>query len=83
MFIRIKILIFTIFFITPSFSVELSITDYMKHKNTIRYDHYLYGLESGLDWANDYIFQKNNTQIFCKPNEFELSSDQLRKFIDE
>ena len=82
MFVRLNILVFTVFFITPSFSAELSVEDYIEHKNSVRYDHYLYGLESGLDWANDYIFQKNNTQIFCKPNDLELSSVQLRKFID-
>ncbi len=29
MFIRLNILVFTIFFITPSFSAELSVEDYM------------------------------------------------------
>ena len=83
MFARLNILILTIFFITPAFSSALTIADYIKHKNSSKYDHYLYGLESGLDWANDYIFQKNNTLIFCKPSELELSADQLRKFIDK
>ena len=83
MFSRLNILILTIFFVTPAFPSVLTIADYTKHKNSSKYDHYLYGLESGLDWANDYIFQKNNTLIFCKPNELELSANQLRKFIDK
>ena len=46
-----------------------------------KYDSYLYGLESGLDWANEFTYRKHNYEIFCKPNDFELSASNLKSLI--
>ena len=46
------------------------------------YDSYIYGLESGLEWASEYYFRKHQIELFCKPNGIKLPSSRLREIID-
>ena len=58
-----------------------SIDEYMKDTSGI-YDSYIYGLESGLEWASEYYFRKHQIELFCKPNGVKLPSSRLREIID-
>ena len=58
-----------------------SIEEY-KSDTTGVYDSYIYGLESGLEWASEYYFRKYEIEIFCKPNGISLPASRLREIID-
>jgi len=58
-----------------------STKSFLEHIDSDKYDSYLYGLESGLDWANEFTYRKHNYEIFCKPNDFELSASNLKSLI--
>ena len=45
------------------------------------YDGYVYGLESGLEWASEYYYRKHNIELFCKPSDIELPASRLREMI--
>ena len=66
-----------------SFADVPSVIDYQNKEEPTQYDLYIYGLASGLDWANELMFSKHSIDIYCKPRELDLSSKQLRKMIDE
>ncbi len=59
-----------------------SIDEYMKDKSGI-YDSYIYGLESGLEWASEFYFRKHEIELFCKPSGIKLPSTRLREIIDK
>ncbi len=46
------------------------------------YDSYIYGLESGLEWASEFYFRKHQIELFCKPNGIKLPSSRLREIIN-
>jgi len=46
------------------------------------YDSYIYGLESGLEWASEYYYRKHEIELFCKPNDIKLPSSRLREIIN-
>ena len=58
-----------------------STKSFLDHIDSDKYNSYLYGLESGLDWANEFTYRKHNYEIFCKPNDFELSANNLKSLI--
>ena len=58
-----------------------SIDEYMNDNSGI-YDSYIYGLESGLEWASEYYYRKHRIELFCKPNGIKLPSSRLREIID-
>ena len=58
-----------------------SIDEYNNDNSGI-YDSYIYGLESGLEWASEYYFRKHQIELFCKPSGIELPSSRLREIID-
>ena len=60
---------------TPSFD------EYNNDKSGM-YDSYIYGLESGLEWASEYYYRKHQIELFCKPNGIKLPSSRLREIID-
>ena len=60
-----------------------STKSFLEYIDSDKYDSYLYGLESGLDWANEFTYRKYNYEIFCKPNDFELSASNLKSLIIE
>ena len=45
------------------------------------HDSYLFGLESGLEWASEYYYRKHNIQLYCKPGNVQLPADKLREMI--
>ena len=63
------------------FSSQPSTRIFLDNIKNNSYDSYLYGLESGLDWANEFTYRKHNYEIFCKPNDFELSASNLKSLI--
>jgi len=58
-----------------------SIKEYMNDTSGI-YDSYIYGVESGLEWASEYYFRKYQIELFCKPNGIKLPSSRLREIIN-
>ena len=63
------------------FSSQPSTRIFLDNIKNNSYDSYLYGLESGLDCANEFTYRKHNYEIFCKPNDFELSANNLKSLI--
>ena len=54
-----------------------STKSFLDHIDSDKYDIYLYGLEAGLDWANEFTYRKHNYEIFCKPsNIVQAQNDQ-------
>ena len=49
--------------------------------NPESYDSYLFGLESGLEWATEYYYRKHNIQMYCKPGNVQLPAEMLREMI--
>jgi len=45
------------------------------------YDSYVFGLESGLEWASEYYYRKHNIELYCKPGNVQLPAEMLRKMI--
>ena len=78
-----KIVIILLFFSNPAYSGIPTIEEYQDNQDIDAHDTYIYGLERGLDWANEYMFQKHSIEIYCKPSDLSLSSKQLRKIIDK
>jgi len=58
-----------------------SIDEYNNDNSGI-YDSYIYGIESGLEWASEYYFRKHQIELFCKPSGIKLPSSRLREIID-
>ena len=49
--------------------------------NPESYDSYVFGLESGLEWASEYYYRKHNIELYCKPGNVQLPAEMLRKMI--
>ena len=49
--------------------------------NPKSYDSYVYGLESGLEWASENYFRKHNIELYCKPSNVQLPAEMLRGMI--
>ena len=49
--------------------------------NPESYDSYVFGLESGLEWASEYYFRKHNIELYCKPGNVQLPVEMLREMI--
>ncbi len=77
------LLLFVLFFSVHAFSnlKTPSMEEYKKDTSGV-YDSYLYGLESGLEWASEYYFRKYEIEIFCKPSGIKLPASRLRQIID-
>ncbi len=80
-----KLLILSVLLISSniSYASPPSVEDYQKHDKNELHDMYIYGLESGLEWAQEHIYTKNSIEIFCKPGDLALSSSQLRSLINK
>ena len=78
-----NIAIILLFFSSYTYSGPPTIEEYQDNQDTGVHDTYIYGLERGLEWANEYMFQKHSIEIYCKPSDLSLSSKQLRKIIDK
>tara|TARA_B100001059_G_C17537827_1_gene428860 strand:+ start:191 stop:556 length:366 start_codon:yes stop_codon:yes gene_type:complete len=59
-----------------------TIKEYMSDNSGI-YDSYIYGLESGLEWASEYYFRKHEVELYCKPGNIKLPASELRKIINK
>jgi len=59
-----------------------SVDEYMNDTSG-KYDSYIYGVESGLEWASEYYYRKHQIEIFCKPNGITLPSSRLREIINK
>ena len=59
-----------------------TIKDYLNADDN-KYDSYIYGLESGLEWASEYYFRKHQIEIFCKPGNVKLPASKLREMINK
>ena len=66
-----------------AYSEVPTIQDYQNKNDPKAYELYIYGLESGLEWANEHAFQKYSIEIFCKPRDLSLSLKQLNKIISQ
>ena len=49
--------------------------------NPESYDSYVFGLESGLEWASEYYYRKHNIELYCKPGNVQLPAEMLREMI--
>ena len=81
----IKLLTLSVLLITTSTSYGSppSVDDYLKQDKNELHDMYIYGLESGLEWAQEHFYTKNSIEFFCKPGDLVLSSSQLRSLINK
>ncbi|MBK47158.1 MAG: hypothetical protein CMD82_04895 [Gammaproteobacteria bacterium] len=68
---------------STSESSQPSTKKFLEEIDSKKYDTYVYGLESGLDWANELLFREHGIEIFCKPNDLEISATLLKKFLKE
>lgn len=59
-----------------------TIKEYMSDDSGL-YDSYIYGLESGLEWASEYYYRKHEIELYCKPGNIELPASELRKIINK
>ena len=59
-----------------------TIKEYLSDDSGI-YDSYIYGLESGLEWASEYYYRKHEIELYCKPGNIELPASELRKIINK
>ena len=69
--------------VTVSSGPAPSLADYLESESKETYDLYIYGLESGLEWAQEHTYAKNGLEFFCKPNDLVLSAKQIRRLIDK
>ena len=49
--------------------------------NPESFDSYVFGLESGLEWASEYYYRKHNIELYCKPGNVQLPAEMLREMI--
>ena len=47
-----------------------SIKEYISDESGL-YGSYIYGLESGLEWASEYYYRKHEIELYCKPGNIE------------
>ena len=59
-----------------------SIKEYISDESGL-YDSYIYGLESGLEWASEYYYRKHEIELYCKPGNIQLPASELRKIINQ
>ena len=78
-----NVAIILLFFSNHAYSALPTIEEYQDNNDIEAHNIYIYGLERGLEWANEYMFQKHSIEIYCKPSDLSLSSKQLRKIIDK
>ena len=83
MMIKLSILSVLLISCNISYASPPSVEDYLKHDKNEQHDMYIYGLESGLEWAQEHIYTKNSIEFFCKPGDLALSSSQLRSLINK
>jgi len=79
---------FVILFVAISYSIVShssapTIDDYLDRAEPDMYDQYIYGLEGGLEWAQEFAFSRHSLDFFCKPNDLILSAVKLRIMIDK
>ena len=78
-----------VIFITVSYAqITLSQTKIPSIKEFINdhgglYDSYLYGIESGFEWASEFYFRKHKVELYCKPNNINFPARKLREIIME
>tara|TARA_Y100001949_G_scaffold115443_1_gene98115 strand:- start:104 stop:478 length:375 start_codon:yes stop_codon:yes gene_type:complete len=60
-----------------------TVKEYKDNKETNKHNQFIYGLENGLEWANDESFRKHGVQIFCKPSDIVLPINETKKLINE
>lgn len=76
--------IISFFILNISHAQELpTIKSYMENKEETLHDSFIYGLENGIEWLNEYSYTKHGIEIYCKPNDLVLSVKQLKKFINK
>tara|TARA_B100001564_G_C20300433_1_gene516672 strand:- start:67 stop:414 length:348 start_codon:yes stop_codon:yes gene_type:complete len=66
-----------------TFASPPTIDEYQKNDKNEHLDMYIYGLERGLDWSQEYVYSKYALEFFCKPGDLVLSAKQLRLLIDK
>ena len=49
--------------------------------NPESYDSYVFGLESGLEWASEYYYRKHSIQLYRKPGNVQLPAEMLSEMI--
>ena len=79
--------IIIVIFITVSYAqITLSQTKVPSVKEFINdrsglYDSYIYGIESGFEWASEFYFRKHKVELYCKPNNIDFPASKLRDII--
>ena len=79
--------IIIVIFITVSYAqITLSQTKVPSVKEFINdrsglYDSYIYGIESGFEWASEFYFRKHKVELYCKPNNIDFPARKLRDII--
>ena len=72
-----NVAIIILFFSNHAYSAPPTIEEYQDNNDIEAHNIYIYGLERGLEWANEYMFQKHSIEIYCKPSDLSLSSNCL------
>jgi len=85
---KLRIIIIVIFITVSYAQTTLSQTKIPSIKEFINdhgglYDSYLYGIESGFEWASEFYFRKHKVELYCKPNSIDLPARKLREIIME
>ena len=85
---KLRIIIIVIFITVSYAQTTLSQTKIPSIKEFINddgglYDSYLYGIESGFEWASEFYFRKHKVELYCKPNNINFTARKLREIIME
>ncbi len=60
-----------------------SVKEYKEHRDSAKYDQFIYGLDNGLEWASDQAYRKYGHQIFCRPSGIDMPVNEIKKMINK
>ena len=66
--------------ITLSQTKVPSVKEFINDRSGL-YDSYIYGIESGFEWASEFYFRKHKVELYCKPNNIDFPARKLRDII--
>jgi hypothetical protein len=80
-----KIIIFFIGFVCISALVQAEITVklYQQIKHTDEFKFYLHGLGTGYSWANYFLKQHGQPELFCPPEKLSLTPQNYNNILAE
>jgi len=64
-------------------SAAYTIKDYEQFKDVDLFKMYLTGVGQGFAWANAYLYDAKQLQLFCQPELLSLGVDNYKRIIDD